>query len=127
MMGRTLEPDRPERRRFPRVPIGWVGEYLIPSRPDLGWGDCLVLDVSDTGIGLMLFGPWPEDVGPEVEVLVRLEPKLDADPVDVLGTVRNTTSTNVGELRIGIELESREGSQLVSILGSFSRRAAALP
>ena len=75
----------------------------------------------------MLFGPWPDDVGPEVEVLVRLEPRLDADPVDVCGTVRNTTSTNVGELRIGIELESREGSQLVSILGSFSRRAAALP
>ena len=126
-MTSALEPDRPERRRFPRVPIGWAGEYVIPSRPDLGWGDCLVLDVSETGIGLMLFGPWPDDLGSEVEVLVRLEPRLDADPVDVRGTIRNTTPTNVGELRVGIELESREGSQLVSLLGSFSRRPAALP
>jgi hypothetical protein len=105
--------------------VGWVGQYVIPSRPDLGWGECLVMDASETGLGLMLFGAWPDDAEAELEMLVRLEPGRDADPMELHGTVRNSTPVNVGDFRIGIEFASREGTELVAILGAFSPKADA--
>jgi hypothetical protein len=119
-----VEPGGVERRRAPRVPVGWVGQYVIPSRPDLGWGECLVLDVSQTGLGMMLFGPWPEDTHIELEVLVHLEPNPDADPVEVRGTVRNSTPVNIGDLRVGIEFTSPDSTEPISLLGAFSPTAA---
>jgi hypothetical protein len=119
-MSVILEPEQPERRKAPRVPVGWVGQYVIPSRPDLGWGECLVLDASEGGIGLMLFGPWPDGLRDELDVLVRLEPGADADPLEMLGKVRNQTPVSVGELRVGIEFVERAGTELVSFLGKFA-------
>lgn len=119
----TATPEPAERRGSPRVPVGWSGQYVIPSRPDLGWGDCLVVDASETGLGLVLFGPWPDDVPHEVEVLVRLEPRAQGEPFELLGATRNLRPSNVGELRIGIEFPNRDGAALLSYLGSFARNA----
>ena len=78
--------------------------------------------MSETGIGLMLSGPWPEDIHTELDLLVRLQPKPDTDPIEVRGTVRNSTPVNVGELRVGIEFTSRK-TELLSIVGSFTPAA----
>ena len=124
-MGSDGETRRPERRRAPRVPVGWVGQYMLPSRPELGWGECLVLDASETGLGLMLFGGWPEGAGRELEMLVQLEPGRGADPMELRGMVRNSMPVNVGDFRIGIELAGAAGTELVSILGEFTPNADA--
>jgi hypothetical protein len=107
------------------VPVGWVGHYAIVSRPDLGWGECLVLDVSETGLAMMLVGPWPEDTHTALDVVVRIEPDRDAEPVEVHGTVRNSTPVNIGDLRIGIEFTSWDGAEPISFMGAFSRKADA--
>jgi hypothetical protein len=99
--------------------VGWVGHYAIVSRPDLGWRECLVLDVSETGLGMVLFGLWPEDTHTALDVVVRIEPDRDADPVEVRGTVRNSTPVTFGDLRVGIEFTRWD-------VGAFSRKADAV-
>jgi PilZ domain len=113
-----------ERRGTARVPVGWSGQYVIPGRPELGWGRCQVVDVSRAGVGLELVGPWPDDAAEEVELLVRLEPGGTADPVQACGAVRHATSPNTGVLRVGIEFIGDAPNELVGILGSFRARGA---
>ena len=72
-MNRGRRPVPLERRTVPREPAGWLGRYQVAGRPELGWGECRVLDVSPVGVGLELFGPWPRD-GVDAELLVCLEP-----------------------------------------------------
>jgi PilZ domain-containing protein len=108
-----------ERRQARRIPAGWVGQYMIPSRPDLGWRDCLVVDVSATGLGLLLFGRWPENLRAELDILVCLEPHADTDSVEMTGTIRNSTPIN-GELRVGIELNGWDQAEPVTVRGVFA-------
>ena len=61
-----------------REPAGWLGRYQVAGRPELGWGECRVLDVSPVGVGLELFGPWPRD-GVDAELLVCLDPLTDPE------------------------------------------------
>jgi hypothetical protein len=93
---------------------------MIASRPDLGWGDCLVVDVSATGLGLLLFGHWPDDLRTDVDVLVCLEPQTDTDRVEMRGTIRNSTPIN-GELRLGIQLIGWDQIEPVTVRGVFAR------
>jgi hypothetical protein len=92
---------------------------MIANRPELGWGDCLVVDVSATGLGLLLFGRWPDDLRTELEILVCLEPQPNTDTVQMSGTIRNSTPIN-GELRLGIELDAWHHDQPVTVLGVFA-------
>ena len=113
------ESPQVERRQARRMPAGWVGQYMIATRPDLGWSDCLVVDVSATGLGLLLFGHWPDEVRTELDILVCLEPQPDTETVQMRGTIRNSAPIN-GELRLGIELTGWHWDEPVTVLGVFA-------
>ncbi|HZP30923.1 MAG TPA: PilZ domain-containing protein [Acidimicrobiia bacterium] len=113
---------QPERRRLPREPAGWLGRYMVVGRPELGWGECRVLDVSSAGVGLELFGPWPRD-GIDAELRVCLEPGTDPDDegVQLPATVRNASAGRFGFLRVGIEFVGLDAGQR-EFLASFVGR-----
>jgi PilZ domain len=112
---------QPERRRVPRAPAGWLGRYAVLGRPELGWGECRVLDVSPVGVGLELFGPWPRD-GIDAELRVCVEPVTDPEHegVQLRATVRNASAGRFGFLRVGIEFVDLDADQrdfLMSFVG----------
>jgi PilZ domain len=112
---------RPERRRVAREPAGWLGRYMVVGRPELGWGECRVLDVSPVGVGLELFGPWPRD-GVDADLRLCLDPATEPEEGGVVlpAKVRNTTAGRFGFLRVGIEFVGLDVAQrdfLVSFVG----------
>jgi hypothetical protein len=110
-MNRGRRPLPVERRAVPREPAGWLGRYQVAGRPELGWGECRVLDVSPVGVGLELFGPWPRD-GVDAELLVCLEPATGPDEgVQLPATVRNSSAGRFGFLRVGIEFIGLDAEQ----------------
>ena len=50
-----------ERRRSPRLLAGWRGRYTLDDRPDDGWYECRIIDVSVGGASVELFGPAPRE------------------------------------------------------------------
>jgi PilZ domain len=117
--GRAKQPDR---RRVAREPAGWLGRYTVVGRPELGWGECRVLDVSPVGVGLELFGPWPRD-GVDAELRVCLDPvsNPDHEGVPLPATVRNASAGRFGFLRVGIEFVALDAGQR-EFLNSFVGR-----
>ena len=61
-----------DQRRARRRPAAWQGKYMLPGHPLMDSGDCRVLDVSKTGAGLELYGPWPR-WAVDQEIVLRLE------------------------------------------------------
>ena len=58
-----------DRRRAPRLTAGWQSRYTLDERPDDGWYNCRVLDISLGGAALELFGPAPlEGAGIRIEL-----------------------------------------------------------
>ena len=110
---------------MPREAAGWLGRYMIVGRPDLGWGECRVLDVSAAGVGLELFGPWPRD-GVDAELLVCLDPVFDPDceGVQLPATVRNASAGRFGFLRVGIEFVGLSAEQRAFLLSFVGRQPA---
>jgi hypothetical protein len=119
-MYRAGRSKRPERRRVTREPAGWLGRYMVAGRPELGWGECRVLDVSPVGVGLELFGPWPRD-GVDAELRVCIDAVTDPDGgVQLPATVRNASAGRFGFLRVGIEfvgLDPEQREFLASFVG----------
>jgi hypothetical protein len=112
---------RRERRRVAREPAGWLGRYMVVGRPELGWGECRVLDVSPVGVGLELFGPWPRD-GVGADLRLCLDPASEPEEGGIVlpAKVRNTTAGKFGFLRVGIEfvdLDTAQRDFLVSFVG----------
>ena len=105
-----------------REPAGWLGRYTVVGRPELGWGECRILDVSPVGVGLELFGPWPRD-GVDAELRVCLEPVSDPEQegVQLPATVRNASAGRFGFLRVGIEFVALDVEQR-DFLNSFVGR-----
>ena len=93
--------EGPDRRRKPREPCSEVGRYLIAGQAERGWGTCRVVDRSEIGAALLLVGPpWPRYAS-EWRLLVEIAGG-GADGARV-ACVRNTTVTESGRLRLGVE------------------------
>lgn len=121
-MNRGRRPVPLERRTVPREPAGWLGRYQVAGRPELGWGECRVLDVSPVGVGLELFGPWPRD-GVDAELLVCLEPVTEPDEGTQLpATVRNSSAGRFGFLRVGIEFVGLDAEQRAFLTAFVGRQ-----
>lgn len=94
-----------ERRRDARQGAGWLGTYLLPGQPALGWAECRVLDISSSGVGLELYGPpWPPD-GEDSELVVKLDASkaTDLGIVELPGVIRNHAASRFGFVRVGVE------------------------
>jgi hypothetical protein len=94
---------------------------MVVGRPELGWGECRVLDVSPVGVGLELFGPWPRD-GVDADLRLCLDPATEPEEGGVVlpAKVRNATAGKFGFLRVGIEFVGLDPAQhdfLVSFVG----------
>jgi hypothetical protein len=92
------------RRRVPRQEAGWIGLCHIEGEPADEPRECLVLDVSEFGVGIQLVHP----LG--VELLGRhiaVETPSAAESVNIRleGEVRNAISVNKVSVRLGIEFD----------------------
>lgn len=109
-----------ERRRVPREPAGWHGDYLLMGRRELGWHPCSLLDISELGAALQVSGPRPA-VGDQIVVLL---PGFGADQppgeVRLEARVGNVTAEPRGPIRIGVEIDSLDLEQRDALLRLLS-------
>jgi hypothetical protein len=92
----------PERRRFGRVAADEVARYLIADHCERGWGTCRVIDRSPAGAALLLAGPpWPR-YRSEWRLRIEFTGAVTGDR-ERMAFVRNTTLTEDGRIRIGVE------------------------
>jgi hypothetical protein len=95
----------PERRRHVRVAAHEAARYLIADHCDRGWGTCRVIDRSPAGAALLLVGPpWPR-YRSEWRLRVEFDDAANGH-WERVGFVRNTTLTEDGRIRIGVEFVS---------------------
>jgi hypothetical protein len=88
-------------RRRPRHRAGWFGQYLIESRAEEGWHGCRVVDVSQRGSGLELFGP-PVEPGDRLLVELQMtQPGMVDHPLRA--AVRHVGKGYEGGLAAGVE------------------------
>jgi c-di-GMP-binding flagellar brake protein YcgR len=103
-----------ERRREPRTHVSRAASFLLLNHRERGWGSCKIADFSRSGAGLVLFGPpWPR-YRSERRLLIRLDAdEATCDPhVDFLEVlVRNTSATEEGRLRVGVEFVALTAGQ----------------
>jgi PilZ domain len=94
---------RREQRGAARRRAEGQGSYTFTAGSGAQMGDCRVLDVSDSGAGLELYGPAPRP-GFDKEIFVRLaRPEFGTDDLTLHGWVRNVAHTKFGFVRVGIE------------------------
>ena len=115
-----LRKSQVQRRKAPRRSAGWHGSYTLPRHPELASGQCRVLDVSKSGAGLELYGPWPRQQH-DHELLVRL--REDEDPIELRATVRNWDMTKFGFVRVGVEFTSLRAEE-ADFLASLTEPAS---
>ena len=84
--------------RTQRVAVHWDARYRLSGTAR--WFRCRVVDVSMSGVGLMLCGR-TED--PFTSVVVELRPPNRARGVVVHGEVRYTSADRDGGRRVGVE------------------------
>jgi hypothetical protein len=90
-----------DRRRTAREPCDDFARYLIVEHADRGWGTCRVVDRSEGGAALLLSGPpWPRY---RSEWRLLLEIADGTDEGERIACVRNTTVTEHGRVRLGVE------------------------
>lgn len=109
-----------DQRREPRRAAVWQGTYELPAHPTMSPGECRVLDVSKTGAGLELFGPFPRWAVDE-EVVVRLDLGEGVDQYELRGRVRNSARTKFGFVRAGVEFVGFSPSEQ-TLLRSLAQR-----
>jgi hypothetical protein len=94
---------RREQRSSTRQSAEGHGTYTFTVGSDVHAGECRVLDVSESGAGLELYGPGPR-AGFDKEIFVRLEgPGYGAAGCTLHAWVRNVAHTKFGFVRVGIE------------------------
>lgn len=103
------------RRRAPRAPAErWPGKYLIEDEP-AGWRRCVVLDLSNLGVGLELVeDAHPALMGRHIQVEVDVG-NSGALSLRLAGVVRHLNSAESGGTRVGVEftgLSEREEAVL---------------
>ena len=89
-----------ERRRWWRAPIDLWGWYTFPD--DAETGTCRVVDISEDGAGVELFGNTPDD--PIGRVLrVEITGPDGSMGIQITGVVRNVAVGRLDGARVGIE------------------------
>jgi hypothetical protein len=73
---------------------------VVAGYAALGWFECRVVDVSRTGAGLVLNGPWPESDG--WDLIVHLRVSGEVLGFQLRGHVRNQSHC-AGCLRVAVE------------------------
>ena len=96
--------DLVNRRKASRHPAGWLAKYHSAGSWD-AWYRCQAVDVSPTGIGLILFGPAVAS-GDAISVQLLVDDGQPTSGVHLRGTVRNTMSSEDGTMRVGVEFVS---------------------
>jgi c-di-GMP-binding flagellar brake protein YcgR len=91
-----------QRRRVTRQGACWSGRYKVEGRRRSDWRECLVVDVSRLGVGLVLDGSIPRDLVSE-EILVELHLPGTTVMVRLRGEVRHAAHNVRGGARIGME------------------------
>jgi hypothetical protein len=108
------------RRGRTRHRAGWIARYRTASDDD-GWHECKALDVSEAGAALDLV----EEVKLGAELVVELHLGDDAPGgVLLLGTVRNSSPTPEGSVRVGVEFEGCTPLDRAVLLRLLAREAA---
>lgn len=89
-----------ERRRADRRPAGWIARFSPDGARD-AWSRCKVVDVSETGAGLIASGTPIE----EGTVLTLELPGNDGEPTGTQldAIVRHVTTSPDGTMHLGIE------------------------
>jgi len=99
-----------ERRKADRHPAGWIARFSPGGARD-GWSRCEVVDVSETGAGLVASGT-------PIEAGTRLTLELPGDGRDPTGSrleavVRHATTSPDGTMHLGIEFAPDQGAVVV--------------
>ncbi len=103
------------RRRAPRANAErWPGKYMLEEDESSRWQKCVVLDVSNLGIGLELLGEaHPVLIGRTIHVEVDLG-DTNSISLRLRGVVRNLGPGRHGGIRVGVEFtELSEREQAV--------------
>ena len=92
------------RRRAPRASTErWPGKYLVDDDQSLGWRECIVLDLSNLGMGLELVDKaHPALFGRRIQVEVDVG-ESSAISLHLAGVVRNLNPGTRGGTRVGVE------------------------
>ncbi|HAM00626.1 MAG TPA: hypothetical protein DCQ30_00120 [Acidimicrobiaceae bacterium] len=104
------------RRRAPRAATEqWPGKYLIDDDQSSGWRECIVLDLSNLGVGLESVDEvHPAPIGQSIQVEVDMGDSASIH-LRLAGVVRNLGPGKAGRTRIGVEftgLSEREEAVL---------------
>jgi len=92
------------RRRAPRASTErWPGKYLVDDDQSSGWRECVVLDLSNLGVGLELVDKaHPALFGRRIQVEVDVG-ESSAISLHLAGVVRNLSPGTRGGTRVGVE------------------------
>jgi hypothetical protein len=102
---------RREQRNAARRRAEGHGSYTFTAGSEVQAGDCRILDVSETGAGLELYGPAPR-LGFDKEIFLRLEgPGFGSGGCTLHAWVRNIAHTKFGFARVGIEFVTFSAEQ----------------
>lgn len=104
------------RRRAPRAPAErWPGKYLIEDDEPTGWRHCVVLDLSNLGVGLELVEEaHPALIGRHIQIKVDVGDSGGLS-LRLAGVVRHLSPAEPGGTRVGVEftgLSEREQAVL---------------
>ena len=99
---------------------------MLPAVSDDRSGTCRVLDVSGSGVGLEVYGPWPRTVVGE-ELVLRLDPGEDGTGgYELRGVVRNSARTKFGFARAGVEFPALTTDERTCLRSLAERRSVKL-
>jgi hypothetical protein len=91
-----------ERRRARRRIVNWPGRYWLSDDPRSDVRPCRIIDVSETGVGVEIFGGLPEDpVGRLLAVHVP-GPEGGSMGFHIEGVIRDVQPGHAGSVRLGI-------------------------
>jgi PilZ domain len=116
------------RRMIRRRSAGWYGVCHIDGETDPEWRDCQVADISMLGLAIRLHHFWPSElVGRHISV----EAPASGASVNVRleGVIRNVDRVSGGVVRVGIEFDALNESELAvaGVLSSLIDGDALIP
>jgi hypothetical protein len=113
---RTSEAPPRVTRRVLRREVEWRTKYQLEGSRDQDWRECLVLDVSRGGAGLVLYDTTVDEARTYRVVLAVEVPRAT---LRLRGEVRHASPTDDGGLRVGVQfagLSVLERDMLESLL-----------
>lgn len=94
-----------ERRRQRRRSVDWAGRFWFNDDPGAEMGACRVIDVSELGAGVELFGEMPLDLIGRLLAVRVPGPAGGSMGFHIAGIVRHVAPGRSGGVRLGIEFD----------------------